>query len=509
MMCRRKSDHVYGGHRKGHYLMLNIAVFICCIDLIIKGLVVNGQVTPVEAESSPSHVIATQGSSVWLHWNYTYGGDGKVGPVTLTYREQIIGFNSTSQPSVQSLAKRTGQNGALTLESLIPAPFTGRVQVISSNSTLVIHNLLYNDSSCQFSSNVKIDSVYSGTTTTYGLALKPFVSITVNGIPDFIARPPSTLDVNEGSNLQLRIEMDGNPKPLADFRWPHLTGSSPTNVPSVQLYPFVYSSTYTLNNIDASYCGRILQTTLKNSIGSSSDTAFTNVNVLLKLDMDFGLKAENIEGARCVEVKWNKVESGACYVKYEVVLKSTSGRNEYSNYGYNIGEMTMCRFTTYSNVTNVQLTVTFKSTSKNFTAEVSDTTLSTPAPTPPDATYSSSSRVINMPTAEIDTQTTPSTTHSTTSVNNCGCNPASSDEWKSRDSAFLAVNVILIIMLIILSVIIILMRRRQHSAKSRKQTRQAGQAEMHYMDLKIRSKEAESNYAKLQGEYEEVEQNNP
>jgi len=114
-----------------------------------------------------------------------------------------------------------------------------------------------------------------------------------------------------------------------------------------------------------------------------------------------------------------------------------------------------------------------------------------------------------MPTAEIDTQTTPSTTHSTTSVNNCGCNPASSDEWKSRDSAFLAVNVILIIMLIILSVIIILMRRRQHSAKSRKQTRQAGQAEMHYMDLKIRSKEAESNYAKLQGEYEEVEQNNP
>ena len=105
--------------------------------------------------------------------------------------------------------------------------------------------------------------------------------------------------------------------------------------------------------------------------------------IAVKLDMDFGLKAENIEGARCVEVKWNKVESGACYVKYEVVLKSTSGRNEYSNYGYNIGEMTMCRFTTYSNVTNVQLTVTFKSTSKNFTAEVSDTTLSTPAPTPP------------------------------------------------------------------------------------------------------------------------------
>ena len=102
------------------------------------------------------------------------------------------------------------------------------------------------------------------------------------GIPDFIVRPPITLDVNDGSNLQLRVEMDGNPQPSADFRWPHLTGSSPTNVPSVQLYPFVYSSTYTLNNIDASYCGRILQTTIKNSVGSSSVRTSTNVTVLCK-----------------------------------------------------------------------------------------------------------------------------------------------------------------------------------------------------------------------------------
>ena len=32
---------------------------------------------------------------------------------------------------------------------------------------------------------------------------------------------------------------------------------------------------------------------------------------------------------------------------------------------------------------------------------------------------------------------------------------------------------------------------------------------MHYMDLEIRSTEAESNYAKLQGEYEEVGRKNP
>jgi len=378
--------------RRFHIKWLVIFGLIIESDKLFKGLLVNGQVTPVEAESSPSHIIAIQGSSVWLHWNYTYGGDGNVGPVTLTFREQIIGFNSTSQPSVQTLAKRTGQNGALTLESFIPAPFAGRVQVISSNSTLVIHNLLYNDSTCQFSSNVKIDSVYSGTTSTYHIALKPAVAITVNGIPVFVSRPQIALDVNEGSNLQLKVEMDGNPQPSADFRWPHLTGSSAINVPSVQLYPFVYTSTYILNNIDASYCGRVLETTLKNSIGSSSDTASTNVTVLLKLDMDFGLKAGKIGGATCVEVKWKKVESGACYVKYEVVLKNVSGSNEYSNSGYNIGKMTMCTFTTFSNVTDVQLTVSFKSASRNVTAKVSDTPLTTQTPTPPESTSPSVSQ---------------------------------------------------------------------------------------------------------------------
>ena len=36
-------------------------------------------------------------------------------------------------------------------------------------------------------------------------------------------------------------------------------------------------------------------------------------------------EAVKIGGAKCIEVKWNKVESGACYAKYKVVLKSASG----------------------------------------------------------------------------------------------------------------------------------------------------------------------------------------
>ena len=76
--------------------------------------------------------------------------------------------------------------------------------------------------------------------------------------------------------------MDGNPRPSADFRWLHLPLSPPTSGKSVKLYPFVYSSTYVLNNINGSYCGRVLETRLKNDIGYSSARG-TIVIVLCKL----------------------------------------------------------------------------------------------------------------------------------------------------------------------------------------------------------------------------------
>ena len=109
-------------------------------------------------------------------------------------------------------------------------------------------------------------------------------------------------------------------------------------------------------------------------------------HLAVKLDMDFGLKTGKIGGAKCIEVKWNKVESGACYVKYEVVLKSASGSNEYSYSGYNIGEIAKCSFLTYSNVTDVQLTVSFKFITRRVTANVSNTPLTTPTPIPPGMT---------------------------------------------------------------------------------------------------------------------------
>ena len=143
----------------------------------------NGQVvSPVEANSSPSHFIASKGSSVRLHWNYAYVGDGSSGGVTRTFKEQLIRVNSTSPQSFETLAKRNGQNGALTLESPVPAPFTGRVEVIPSNSTSVFHNLQYNDSTYEFLSTVNVELDPGGGTVTSIFVLKPVVSITVNGM---------------------------------------------------------------------------------------------------------------------------------------------------------------------------------------------------------------------------------------------------------------------------------------------------------------------------------------
>ena len=120
-----------------------------------------------------------------MHWNYTYVGDGSLGgafPVTINYTEQIIGFNSPSQPSIRVLAQRIGQNGILTLQSSIPSPFNGRVEMIPSNSTLVIHGLQYNDSSYQFSSNVKVTTDVGAGPAPNTYNLKPIVNLTVNGM---------------------------------------------------------------------------------------------------------------------------------------------------------------------------------------------------------------------------------------------------------------------------------------------------------------------------------------
>ena len=64
----------------------------------------------------------------------------------------------------------------------MPVPFNGRVEVISANSTIMIRDLHYNDSTYQFSSVVTMDADIGGVTSNYNYHLKPVVSIEINGM---------------------------------------------------------------------------------------------------------------------------------------------------------------------------------------------------------------------------------------------------------------------------------------------------------------------------------------
>ena len=92
-------------------------------------------------------------SSVWLHWHYTYGGDhGKV----VVFSHQSVIYKSRYASTPVELARRVGQHGALKKSSSISDPIGTRIDVISDNSTLVIHNLQYNDSGSNFSSFIEM-----------------------------------------------------------------------------------------------------------------------------------------------------------------------------------------------------------------------------------------------------------------------------------------------------------------------------------------------------------------
>ena len=140
-------------------------------------------VTAVEADSSPSRITAKHGSAVYLHWAYTYIGDGTYPGMTFKYIEQSLGFNSTSHPDIQILAFRSRPADPLKLAKPLPAAFTGRVEVIASNSTLVINNLGFIDTIYEYFSFVKIQMVYGpGIRNIVKFPLKPIVKVTVTGM---------------------------------------------------------------------------------------------------------------------------------------------------------------------------------------------------------------------------------------------------------------------------------------------------------------------------------------
>ncbi|XP_065054125.1 uncharacterized protein LOC135682952 isoform X2 [Rhopilema esculentum] len=461
-----------------------------------------GQIIANETKSSPSHVTSLKGSSLWLTWGYQYGGDA-LG--FITYKEQIIGFNSSSQAALQPVAKRTGANGVLQLVPTVPAPFTGRLTVIPSNDTLLISGLKYNDTAYQFASYIVLDVTIGGARSLSRGDLKPVVRITVNGVPEVLSLPPATVEVNENSNLEIAIEMDGSPAPSADFLWPHL-GDGGTTVAASQIYPYVYSAKFTHPNIAATFCGRILKSSVKNSVGSSL-AKDTYVTVLMKLDSNPNLQARKKIVDSCVEVKWTKAESGACYVKYEVKLKNASGIVVYTETGYNIDEIKKCKIPRNVNITDVEMTMSFKSTSKFFTAKVAETPILTTLP--PTTTSKTSKTPVpssSEPTTRIAT-THKSTGKEKTSVRPAACKEKQVNSDEEKDNIIIALSVVVAVSFIAMATMVICLIRimaKLTLAQDNGNKRNIQPKETHYMDLQGQTARTDSAYAGLQSPYEEI-----
>ena len=97
------------------------------------------------------------------------------------------------------------------------------------------------------------------------------------------------------------------------------------------------------------------------------------------LKKQFDLKAGRRIDSKCVEVNWSKIESGDCYVKYDMRFKNASGKYLPNKSAYNVGEMKLCNLTDYDNITKVELTVRLQTTARSIKANVSNPRINSPA----------------------------------------------------------------------------------------------------------------------------------
>ena len=90
----------------------------------------------------------------------------------------------------------------------------------------------------------------------------------------------------------------------------------------------------------------------------------------MKLEQSLNLKTKRLPNGRCVKVNWKKIKSAGCKVKYVVILRDAYTTKVNEKYGYNIDSMNICNILTGVRVTKVQLTVLFRTVSKNVTANL-------------------------------------------------------------------------------------------------------------------------------------------
>ena len=92
----------------------------------------------------------------------------------------------------------------------------------------------------------------------------------------------------------------------------------------------------------------------------------------MNLNNQLHLTAKRLHNSSCIEVKWRRIESAACDVKYVVSLKDSHGMESNKSVWTNVEEAKVCSASQY--VTEVQLTVKFRKMSKTITAFVAENT---------------------------------------------------------------------------------------------------------------------------------------
>jgi len=314
------------------------------------------------------------------------------------------------------------------------------------------------------------------------------------------------VEVHENLPFVLRIEMEGNPKPKAYFKWTHLSSLSEVNASSYHSNTFLYYATYKMNHVDASFCGERLQTTLQNNLGSST-TKHIRVIVLLKLEEPLNLKAERLSNGTCVKVNWKKIKSGACKVKYLVKLKDPYGKEVDKSYGYNIGAMKMCNILPHEHVTHVELTVQFRRVMKTVTAIVGGngmlssrkeifTTLGT--------IYNSEESKKSKLLQSTNVISKFSVYYPVSKDSQVTGSPILTKFGKYLVIGILAVAAMVVALLMVVKVVKMIKALGLRQEKSRKHI----QAESNYMELQEHRNEQKSEYTELLNIYEEISEIN-
>ena len=72
----------------------------------------------------------------------------------------------------------------------------------------------------------------------------------------------------------------------------------------------------------------------------------------------------------CVAVTWTKKESGGCVLKYLIKFKNGNGDAIYTEFGNNVGYAQRCGIPSNVHITDVELTISFKSNTNRFQQKV-------------------------------------------------------------------------------------------------------------------------------------------